>query len=226
MQAIVVSPNQEDRDHLGFVLRQGGLGVISIADLAQVKSVLQSQTISLVLIALDDGAKLRELVENWRAISQVLIVAVVEPLSEQAHCDLLDIGVDLVVERPYSPRLLRRYIRVLLQRVQSLPVSVLPGIEIDNVYLDPASRTITIDQHPPQRLTELEFRLLYVLMTNSGQVIPTDVIVERVWGYSGEGNRDLVRGLVRRLRRKIEPIQGETRYIHTLPGVGYRFFPE
>ncbi len=35
-------------------------------------------------------------------------------------------------------------------------------------------------------------------MTNRDQVVPTEVIVERVWGYAGEGDRDLVRGLVSR----------------------------
>jgi DNA-binding response OmpR family regulator len=54
-------------------------------------------------------------------------------------------------------------------------------------------------------------------------VIPVDVIVERVWGYTGQGSRDLVRGLVSRLRRKIEPNQGEPRFIQNVPGVGYRF---
>lgn len=50
-----------------------------------------------------------------------------------------------------------------------------------------------------------------------------DVIVERVWGYTGEGNDDLVRGLISRLRRKIEP-NGETdQFIETIPGIGYRF---
>jgi DNA-binding response OmpR family regulator len=69
----------------------------------------------------------------------------------------------------------------------------------------------------------LEFRLLYVLMVNRGQVIPVDVIVERVWGYTGQGSRELVRGLVSRLRRKIEPNPHEPRFIQNVPGVGYRF---
>jgi DNA-binding response OmpR family regulator len=63
-------------------------------------------------------------------------------------------------------------------------------------------------------------------MTNRGQVIPTDVIVERVWGYAGEGERDLVRGLVSRLRRKMEPNPDQPRYIETVQGVGYRFIVE
>jgi DNA-binding response OmpR family regulator len=54
-------------------------------------------------------------------------------------------------------------------------------------------------------------------------VAPLDVIVERVWGYTGQGNRELVRGLVSRLRRKVEPDPGAPRFIQNVPGVGYRF---
>jgi len=50
-----------------------------------------------------------------------------------------------------------------------------------------------------------------------------DVLVERVWGYTGEGNRDLVRGLISRLRRKIEPASKQVGFLETIPGVGYRF---
>jgi two-component system response regulator RegX3 len=59
-------------------------------------------------------------------------------------------------------------------------------------------------------------------MVNRGQVIPVDVIVERVWGYTGQGSRDLVRGLVSRLRRKIEPDPSQPRYLITVRGLGYR----
>jgi len=50
--------------------------------------------------------------------------------------------------------------------------------------------------------------------------------VEHVWGYSGEGNRELVRGLVQRLRSKVEPEPRNPLYILTEPGVGYFFNKE
>ena len=50
-------------------------------------------------------------------------------------------------------------------------------------------------------------------------------IVEQVWGYGGRGDKELVRGLVRRLRTKVEPEPGHPRYVLTSPGVGYCFGP-
>ena len=57
---------------------------------------------------------------------------------------------------------------------------------------------------PHVRLTQLEYRLLYTLLIHRGQILPTATLIEHVWGYDGEGNMDLVRGLVRRLRAKVE----------------------
>jgi DNA-binding response OmpR family regulator len=76
-----------------------------------------------------------------------------------------------------------------------------------------------------KRLTQLEFRLLFTLMTHAGRVLPAETLVEYVWGYSGEGNRGLVRGLVQRLRSKVEPDPANPKYILTEPGLGYRFEP-
>jgi DNA-binding response OmpR family regulator len=50
-----------------------------------------------------------------------------------------------------------------------------------------------------------------------------DTIVERVWGYSGQSSRELVRGLVSRLRRKIEPDPHNPQFIQNIPGIGYLF---
>jgi DNA-binding response OmpR family regulator len=60
-------------------------------------------------------------------------------------------------------------------------------------------------------------------MVNRDQVIPVDTIVERVWGYSGQSSRELVRGLVSRLRRKIEPEPHSPRFIQNIPSIGYLF---
>jgi len=52
--------------------------------------------------------------------------------------------------------------------------------------------------------------------------VPTEIITERVWGYGGEGDTSLVRGLIRRLRTKVEEDPKQPRYIVSVPGLGYR----
>ncbi|MCA9900986.1 MAG: response regulator transcription factor [Ardenticatenaceae bacterium] len=223
MQAIVIAENGEEREFLSYILRHTGLAVARTATVQLVLSSLLKQPVDLVLLSAKSGSAVAEDVAAIRTMSQAPLILLYDPMTEDTKCDLLDAGVDLILERPYSSRILSRYVTMFLRRAGSVPVSMLTAIQSENIQLDPGTRTVTLAGKLPQPLTPLEFRLLYVLMTNADQVIPIDVIIERVWGYNGEGNRELVRGLVRRLRRKIEPDASQTTYIHNHPGVGYRF---
>lgn len=223
MQAFIIASHQEDRDFLGFILQRSGLAVAKSADIEYVLSALAEHPVDLILLAKNDHKLLLVDAQAIREVTQVPLLVLVESLVESQHCELLDAGADLVWQRPISPRVLSRYVHIFLRRAANIPTTVLPTLGTDEITLDPAARTVTVAGQEAQRLTPLEFRLLYVLMTNAGQVIPVETIVERVWGYSGEGNRELVRGLVRRLRRKIEPDFNKPRFIQNLPGVGYRF---
>jgi len=73
------------------------------------------------------------------------------------------------------------------------------------------------------RLTPTESRLLHLLISHTGQVLTTDMIIERVWGYDEAGDSGLVKTHIRHLRQKVEPDPNSPRYIMTVPGVGYTF---
>ena len=73
------------------------------------------------------------------------------------------------------------------------------------------------------RLTPTESRLLHLLITHTGQVLTTDMIIERVWGYDEAGDSGLVKTHIRHLRQKVEPDPNSPQYIMTVPGVGYTF---
>lgn len=222
MQAIVVASQDEDRELLAYVLRHIGLAVASTTALGPVTATLAERPVDLILMAPEELGTLVEEITQLRAVTQVPVIALIEGLREAVHCELLDAGVDLVLARPFSSRLLARYARMVLRRSGAVPASVLPTLTVEGIVLDPGTRMVTISGQAPQHLTQLEFRLCYLLMTNEGQVLPGDVIVERVWGYSGGGNRELVRGLIRRLRRKLEAPGRAAPLIENIPGVGYR----
>jgi len=223
MQAIIAAGDPEERDYLSFVLRHTGLAVARTAEARHLPSVLAEHPVDLILLAFDQQSNVVDMATEIRAASQAPLVLVGERVGEGLHCRLLDAGADLVLARPYSSRLLSRYIRMLLRRAGTVPSSVLPELTAAGVTVDPMTRRVSADDGEARQLTPMEFRLLYLLMTNQGQVIPADTIVERVWGYSGSGNRDLVRGLVRRLRQKLGAHPEGGQYIENIPSVGYRF---
>lgn len=223
MQAIVIAPDAEERDVLTFVLRRAGLAVAASGDYERVLSTWGDHPADLILLAIESGDDLNHVTKAVRAATQAPLFIVSEVVPENLIAQSLREGADVIVTRPASPQLIAAQAIALLRRANAVPAFVLPNLDLGPINLDPSTRTVQVGENRPQRLTQLEFRLLYFMMTNRGQVLPTEVIVERVWGYTGEGNRDLVRGLVSRLRHKIEPNPEQPQFLETLPGVGYRF---
>ena len=225
MQALLIDSgkNVEEREYVSFSLRHVGLQVQILTEFDEI-SIIPGDRAYEIMILLDNRPEdLFKLVKYVRQYNQNPLLVLTGKRDEAEQCDLLDSGVDMVFSRPLSLRLFTRYIQIFLNRSRGMPLSLLSTITADYLVLDPSQRTVKVSNADPQRLTQLEFRLLYVLMTNQGQVIPTDELVERVWGYNGDGNRDLVRGLVRRLRKKIEFNLKKPFFIHNLPGTGYKF---
>ncbi len=222
MQAIVISDNADDRDFTAYVLRRAGFAVAPGTNLANVAANWLENPVDLVVLSgRADG--LPAGISALRAVTEAPLVLLLEAPTEAATVDLLTAGADLVLSAPIGSRLLTAYCNGLVRRAGGIPPFTLPALDLGEIVLDPAARTVRAGERPPQRLTQLEFRLLYVLMTNRDQVIPSDIIVERVWGYTGTGSRELVRNLISRLRSKIETDPGNPVLIQTIPGVGYQF---
>ncbi len=224
MQALLFAHHAEEMAVLSMILQQVGFRVRTERDLENAIDAWPEQPTELILIALTaENLAERKHVAQMRAFTAVPIVLITDLPAEDLLVDLLEAGADLVISRPYGIRSLIAQLRALLRRSAGMPFFSLPTLTQADVTLDPSKRTVSVEDGPPNHLTQLEFRLLYTLMTHVGQVIPAENIVEHVWGYSGEGNRDLVRGLVQRLRTKVEPDPRNPRYLMTEPGLGYYF---
>ena len=222
MYALLIADETDEAAILTLALQRTGVAVTSSNDLERAMRSWSERPADLVLIALHRTNPAEQL-RRIRAETEAMLAMVVDPLSETTYCELLENGADLVAIRPFSSRRLVAHVRAMLRRAGSVPLLSLPKLDVGGLALDPTDRTVQVDDRPAKRLTHLEFRLLYTLMTHMGQVLPTDTIVDRVWGYSDQGDRELVRGLVSRLRSKTEPNPQHPRFIHTVAGVGYTF---
>lgn len=223
MQAVVISPDDAERDIFTYTIRRSGVAVAASGDLSRYLSNWDDHAADIILIALGVDEKPETVTNQVRQVTQAPLLLLCERPTQQESMEALLAGADLVLARPVSPQILAAQITALLRRANMVPAFVLPTLQSNTLALEPSTRTITVGSSEPKRLTQLEFRLLYVLMSNPGHVLPTDLIVEKVWGYSGEGNRDLVRGLVSRLRKKIEPNPESPIFLETHSGIGYRF---
>jgi DNA-binding response OmpR family regulator len=130
----------------------------------------------------------------------------------------LELGADDYIHKPFSPRQLVARIQAVLRRAGKESV---PAVRrVGDLILDVRRREAQIDSEKIIKLTSLETKLLDYLMLNAGHVLTGDSIIDHVWGAEG-ADRDMLRQLVYRLRRKIEPDPANPRYIETVSGLGY-----
>jgi two-component system KDP operon response regulator KdpE len=73
------------------------------------------------------------------------------------------------------------------------------------------------------KLQQREFRLLALLVENTGRIMSHQQVLENIWGWEYIDDVDYVRIYISHLRHKIEPDPSQPKYILTQPGVGYYF---
>jgi two-component system response regulator MprA len=107
--------------------------------------------------------------------------------------------------------------RALLRR--TAPTADNEILRFGDLSLDPGTREVRRGLRPIE-LTRTEFLLLELFLRNPKQVLPREVIFDRVWGYDFGLNSNSLEVYIGYLRRKTEQ-DGEPRLIHTVRGVGY-----
>jgi DNA-binding response OmpR family regulator len=133
----------------------------------------------------------------------------------------LRLGADDYVTKPFDLEELIARIHAVLKRSSPEPERLALG----DVIIDFTLRSATRDGLS-LRLTDLEFDLLSYLAERRCRIVNRDELLRAVWRYSDTPVTRSVDNTVARLRRKIEPDDGEPRYIHTVRGQGYLLTPD
>lgn len=157
-----------------------------------------------------------------RSHFQKVIVLLTYERDERLHLLLYEAGVDDAIVKPMSVPLFLAKISVWLKRA-ARRIQTKSQLRAGGFRFDPSGRRLVMADGQAKRLSILEGRLLTLFMSNAGLTLESDLIIDRVWPNEDVGDRELLKNLVYRLRRKIEPDTGSPRYIHTVSGQGYVF---
>lgn len=130
----------------------------------------------------------------------------------------LDAGADDYLVKPFEFKELFARIRALSRRTQTAIQQDI--LTIDNLSLNRTTHTVTRDGKDIY-LTPREYQLLELLMINAGQVVPRELIYDRIWGFDGEVSNNTIDAFVRLLRKKVDQ-QHQKKLIHNVRGLGYK----
>jgi two-component system, OmpR family, KDP operon response regulator KdpE len=164
-----------------------------------------------------------EVCRRVREQSELPIIMLTARGSEQHKVQGLLTGADDYVTKPFSAaELLARIVSVLRRaRLREAPQGQ-SKLTVGDLVIDLDARHVTWFDRPVE-LTATEFKLLSTLASHPGRVMLQDELLVAVWGPGYQGDPELLRTTVRRLRRKLP--HGAANHVQNVRAVGYVLRP-
>ncbi|MCY4529529.1 MAG: response regulator [Chloroflexi bacterium] len=188
-------------------------------ELIQFLEVRQPDLVLLDLIL--PGVSGFDVMKRIRQVSTVPVIFLSAHDSEEHVVQALRMGADDYIVKPFSPNeLVARIEASLRKRAVFDHTEVHRPYRLGELTIDYMERGVTVSDSPVH-LTATEYKLLFELSVNAGRVLTHDQLLHRVWGPEYSGSAQLVRSMVKKVRRKLGEDGSEPKYIMTQPRVGY-----
>lgn len=226
MKILIVDDDQDvvEAISLSFGLQWPDARIVEARDGRTALSMFSRDNPDVVLldIALPDTDGF-EVLRRIRERSDVPVLMISARGEEIDKVRGLELGADDYVTKPFGYLELSARIKAVMRRAQALPPMSGDGqFEAGPIAINYATHQVSVDGRPV-KLTPIEYKLLYQLTRNAGQVLLHDQLLTKIWGPEYVGELDYLRIYVRRLREKLEPNPQQPAYILTERGIGYRF---
>ena len=182
--------------------------------------MLRVEHFDLVLLDLSLPGKtgeevLREIRESGNHMP-VIVVSAKDDLDSKV--DVLSIGADDYVTKPFEIKEVTARIRVQLRKRVETPSDLL---RFGGLVMDREHFSVTADGTEVPKLTRQEFRILELLVQHPTRVYSKDAIYEYAWQEPYIGETKTLDVHMSNLRKKLKQAS-EREYIETIWGIGYR----
>ncbi|MGA9564883.1 MAG: response regulator transcription factor [Candidatus Korobacteraceae bacterium] len=212
----------EDDIPLAHLLRQQletkSYVVSVVHDGEAAEQVIQDGKFDLIILDLNlpklDGVSLLRRVRPTQPRLPVLVLTARSRVQDRALS--LDTGADDCMVKPFSFVELHARVRALLRR-NTGPISRVS--QVADLTLDREQRTVQRNGRRIE-LTVREFDVLEFLMRNAGRPVSRGSLMEEVWNMPFDPSTNVVDVYVKYVRDKVD-LDGETKLIRTMRGVGY-----
>ncbi|MGH8759439.1 MAG: two-component system response regulator KdpE [Burkholderiales bacterium] len=222
---LIVEDEKEIRRFVRHALEAERFRVVE-ADSLQ-RGLIEAGTRKPDLVILDlglpdgNGADFIREVRVWSTMPIVVLSARVE---EHDKVEALDAGADDYLSKPFGVAELLARVRASLRRSARVGEEQGPLVRFGDVVVDLANRQVSKGEHSVH-LTQIEFRLLAVLLSHPGKVLTHRQLLRDVWGPAYVERSHYLRIYMGHLRQKLEDDPARPKHLITETGIGYRFVP-
>lgn len=223
-RVLVVEDDASTARAIAFGLRAAGITPALASDGRAARRALDAgapdvMVLDLMLPGVDGWDLIRH---ARRTAPRLPIIVVTARTNERDRVEVLSLGADDVMAKPFSLRELLARVAVALRRtaIEDAATGSLP-VQEGELRIDPERLSATLAGRPLD-LTPRELALLLALARAGGAAMARDEIFRRVWGRERAHGDRSVDVLVRRLRRKVDETGGAHSYVQTVHGIGYR----
>lgn len=223
---LVVDDEKEIADLVEVYLENEGYEVLKYYTAKDALSCLESCQPDLALLDImlpdTDGLQIcRKIREKY----QYPIIMLTAKGEESDKITGLTLGADDYITKPFRPLEMVARVKAQLRRYKRYN----PGVSQDDtmlihngLILDTKTHECTLNNRPLS-LTPTEFKILYILCREKGNVVSAEELFHQIWGdeYYNKGNNTITVH-IRHLREKMEDSFEHPKYIKTVWGCGYK----
>ena len=221
---LVVDDEPQIRRALKNALREVADRVVEAASGAEGIDLAATEQPDLVVLDLGlpdlSGADVCREIRRWASMPIVVLSARTD---EHDKVNLLSLGADDYVTKPFSTREFLARVQAQLRRARA-PGAILQDtpLEVGDLSID-LVRRVLVRGDKRLRLTPIEWNILRALVLAAGRTLTHKQLFDAVWGQPFGNPQQYLRVHITNLRRKIEANPATPRFVVTEPGVGYRF---
>jgi len=220
MRVLLVEDDALIADAIEVTFRREGFHVDWVADGLSAEEALASSAFDLVLLDLglpgQDGITLLRWLRGQGGHNaqgkQIPVIILTAREAVENRIEGLDLGADDYMVKPFDMQELMARARAMIRRANGRAV---PALEIGDIILDPAARTLrkdnTLTDLPP-----LAFQVLQVLLERRGRVVSKDDLAQVLYGWDDGAESNTVEVYISQIRRRLG-----TDLIRTIRGIGY-----
>lgn len=216
----LVEDDSSIRELIVYTLNSMGLRAKGFEKPSQFWRALEKEKPCMVILDVmlpeESGMEILKKLRKDISTERLPIIMATAKSSEYDKVNGLESGADDYISKPFSMMEMVARVKALLRRSDDVHEEM--EHRIGSLYVCPTKHIVEVDGKEVL-LTLKEFELLCLLLKNRGIVLSRDQLLNKIWGYSFDGESRTVDVHIRTLRKKLGSA-GDV--VKTIRGVGYK----